>query len=229
MAKTRRSFTRRKREKADWVYRPGIAEEGIHGGWDPLPFNLVRNDPVLGVINSNHLMLYDSHAYMARVTQQSMGIAGVLPDAARAEGRSPKVLMVEGTILFRLLNWTGGNVFPWGMRLGWYEQDQGSGLPLLEQDYSMWNPGIVAGAVSADSATFANDRQKNMREWRWQRVNTTDQTPSHTVNIMAKVARRAPSASHCLMMYLEMSDLSSINSSIQVWSWLRALVADPNA
>lgn len=232
MARRRRSS--KPRPKADWTYRPLVESGTPFGAWmGSLTQSVPRNDPVLGVVNSGHAILYDSVSYMQVATQDSFVLTEDMPSAARAEGRRPMVLQVEGQVHFRLGAWTTGNTTMFGVRLGWYEQDIQTGFPSIEPEYSMFEPQIVGGGRIQDLATYANDRLKNMREWTFVRTfGDTGTIPlSHlTINVKFPRGRRAPSANHCLMLYYECSGLvTPVNGGLNIWSQVRSLISDDNA
>lgn len=234
MARSRKRRGGSRKRSADWVYRPTL-ETGVPWGAynGSITQNVVRNDIVLGVVNSGHFILYDSEAYMTRTAQDSFALAQAYPAAARAEGRRPSVLQVEGQMHFRLGAWTTGNTTMWGIRLGWFEQDQATGFPSIEPDYSMFEPQIATGAVRADNATFANDRVKNIREWMFVRTygdTGTIPTSSLTINVRFPRGRTAPSSNHCLMLYMEVSgQVTPLNGSVFTWCNVRSLISDPNS
>jgi len=231
----RRNHSRKSsRPKADWVYRPFIETGEPFGAYmGAITQSVPRNDPVLGVINSGHAILYDSVSFIQVATQQSFALTQNMPAAARAEGRRPTVLQVEGQVHFRIGAWTTGNTTMFGVRLGWYEQDVQTGFPSIEPEYSMFEPQIVTGGLIQDVATYANDRLKNIREWTFVRnYGDTGSIPlSHlTINVKFPRGRRAPSANHCLMLYYECSGMvTPVNGGVTIWTQCRSLIADDNA
>jgi len=233
VAMRRRKRGRSSSPKADWVYRPliGSPPGDAWGAWaGSLTQSVPRNDPILGTVNSGHAWLYDSENFLQVPTQDWAALQEMLPKAARAEGRRPKVLQVEGQCHFRIGAWSTGNTTMWGVRLGWYEQDTQTGLPSIEPEYSMFEPQIVTGGLVQDVASYANDRLKNIREWTFVKAfGDSGSIPiAHlTINVKFPRGRTAPSANHGLMLYYECSGLvTPVNGGINVWTQVRSLISD---
>lgn len=224
-SRRRRSFTRRARVAADWVYRPNyqLADGTIIddlGTWDPLSGTLLA-----GLANANFHVLYDSHNRFAQL--QSQGLApgiSYMPNAARAEATRPKIMRVQGVIHYRPTAWAIGNILHWAVRFGIFEQDPQSGSVLIDPSFHILNAAPIAGAPMLRAATWANDRNWQRQFNRSHSFGDNGQTWTLFVNF---AVNRRIDPNECYGIYMEASGggyASSVNMFYQLW--LRTLVSD---
>lgn len=222
----RRAFKPRKRTRADWVYRPSLYIDD-EGAVQLVNLGSYLGDRQVGLtpgINGvQTLILYDGTDFLAESTRASIsqtGIQqGVLTRAARAEGKEATVLAVQGSIRVVPNGWAAGTRFDLGFRLGWFEQDDLSGLASVDPDYTMWDTGATTFETPA---VMADQKTANIRTWRIHRgFNDTEGTIQ--VNIFWKGRRRSPSSKHGLMLWCETAPGSL---TLNLMPNLRTLVVD---
>lgn len=230
MSRTRRRTPmRRKKRRADWVYRTHYGESVTHGGYQPATsVTVARNLVAPATINSQALILLDSQAFMEVLMADSFSFAVGMPAASRPElPKRPKVDLVEGDLMVRYLQWTTGAQYQWGWRLGWFEQDTITGLLSLQAEYSMFEPNLAGTDLPQDVANFANDNMGNCREQFTFKRFVTDGSDFATIRFKARIGKRAPTTKHCLALYLELSTLSTTGTSLQLFPALRSLIEGP--
>lgn len=226
---------RRRRKRADWVYRAEMSEFRSIGTYVAEAqaavgkYTIQRNDPILGTFNSSAFVLIDSIAYMELMTVESSAGGGIgLPAAARPDlQRGRKAVMVEGDLLMQLLGAAVGTTFKWAWRLGWFEQDTITGLVSLQPEYSMFEPQIGGTTTPQDVVNFANERLSNIREkFYHHHINPASANANDliTERLRVKINRKAPSSKHALMLYVETSSATTINGSVRYFPRLRTLV-----
>lgn len=234
MARTRRRMMRRRRPKADWVYRHGVWVPGddpdiLTSGWYIGDIAQATYSPIPDVVQSSAAaargyILYDSQNRLNAVASTFSTAAGargvgLLSRAARAEGRGALCLRVQGQILMRPDTWSLGNQFYIGLRIGVFEQDPEMGNLLVSADYNMMDTGQL-GPVAA--GVWANDAQFVWEKRFWLSYNTDRAEPAINQYIDVKFRRRLK-PNQCLGLYVENSE-SSVSVVIQ--RWLRTLVVD---
>lgn len=218
------SPSRRRRPKADWVYRSNVFDTagGLVddlGTYAPQYQTLIANTSLAGV-------LYDSHNFTANAIGGGIpgGGAGVqrpIWSPARAEGGRAYVHRVEGTMFVTPSNWALGSQFQFGVRFGIFEQDPVVGALLLDPNYNM----LTAGAAFVvQPALWANDR-KWQHEFREHRT-FTDNATIFRYRFRVTV-RRSLMPNECYALYMEnpAAETSTISSKF----WFRTLVSDEGA
>lgn len=223
----RRSKGRFKRPKrrADWVYRSsGHIESTAGAGVDLLgtyDSNVLNHTS--GTAASQGHILYDSQNYLRTPVRETFGgVLSHIPRAARAEGRKPTILAVEGIVYWEPSTWALGSLMAIGMRLGVFEQDPGSGNVLLDPEYSMWNDGpYAAGGSLSKVVDWANNGRNNTWERRIH-YGFSDNSVFTVVRVRWR-GRRSLLANECFALYTELEG-TSVDTRTQYW--LRTLVAD---
>jgi len=176
-----------------------------------------------GPANAQSHVLYDSQNYTRQVLGGQFGVGlGQLGRVARAEGRRPLILAVEGIVYWEPSTWALGNLMAIGMRLGVFEQDPGNGVFLVDAAYSMW---VDEPAVASSSLSTVGDWANNGRGNAWERrihYGFSD-NQAFTVTRIRWRGRRALQPNECFGLYTELEP-TSVNTRTQYW--LRTLVAD---
>lgn len=224
---------RSKRMKADWVYRFDTLSYDATGEVFP-ESGLGTYSPAIiaisaGFENAQGHILYDSQNYMARWAAGGHANAAnlapqFLSGPARAEGRRPTILAVEGVMFFIGSDWALGSELSVGCRIGVFEQDPAgatAGSLSLPPAYTMW---ATAATNYAENCTvWANNGRNNA----WERRPFLRYTPgAERAYIVQKVSwrgRRRLEPNECFALYTELENGS--NACTQQF-WLRTLVAD---
>lgn len=225
MPRKRRSFStprsrKARRPKADWVYRNNLLNAGAYadglGTYEP---QVIAHST--GVINAQSHVLYDSHNYLSasRSATPLLGF-GFTRSHARAAGRKPTILAVEGIVYWEPSVWAAGNLMAIGMRIGAYEQDV-SGVFSLDPNYSMWVQQLGAGTDSTNPAYWANAGRQNAWERRVH-YGFSDNSVFKVVRVSWR-GRRVLNDNECWGLYTELEG-TSVNTRTQYW--LRSLVSD---
>lgn len=229
----RRTTTRKRGMRGDWVYRPAISDDNnlytSYGGWmgSTDTFDITNS-----VEDAATLVLYDSHDFMAAVTNLSVfddGLTGAqfptaLPGVARIEGvRMPTALAVDGAVYMRPTAWTLGTRFCAKARLGWHEQDQTIGQILIDPLWSIWDPS------GANPAEQANIRPSHIHEWTFASAcRDNDSTPTFIWHMKWRGRIRAPSSNHMLCIWIEAPGNTLLsNATMRCVSQVRAKMAGP--
>lgn len=227
MARSRgrgRTTTRRRQPRADWVYRSNArADDAVGSDADVIGTYEMNIPPHAGGPgNAQGHILYDSVNYLAQFGAGGNIVGGVqrmIGRAARAEGRKPCILAVEGIIYWEPSIWALGNLMAIGTRFGVFEQDPGTGQVLLDPAYSMWMNEV--GGSQSKPAQWANGTRGNAMERRTH-VGYSDTRPFHVERWRFRT-RRFLAANECFAVYTELEN-TSVDTRTQ-W-WLRTLVAD---
>jgi len=223
-SRTRRTATP-KRRKADWVYRgnarigtdPDGSDADLLGTYEPFIFSHTT-----GPGNSQGHVLYDSQNWLASVGAGGADIGTglrTLNRSARAEGRKPTMLAVEGIVYWEPTTWALGNLMAIGMRIGVFEQDPGTGNLLLDTAYSMWRD--ETGGSLSTVGMWANNGRGNAWERRIH-YGFSD----NSVFTVARIrwhGRRTLMPNECFALYTEL-EATSVNTRTQ--AWIRTLVQD---
>jgi len=216
--------------KGDWVYRPSEVDDVFNqGSYDPEPGGSFEHTLTGGPSNLISIVLYDSQNYFRAVSNQSVGGSRMgLPKAARAEGRQPTIMMVEGVISFSRVTWTTGNTDAWAIRLGEFEQDDDSAQVLIDTTYTMYDQSSDPDAP----AVFANDAQQNWKTW-WFSTSFNNNggafSPvTYQMRFFWKGRRKLHGGSHCCALLLEKPDTVS-DVDVRFRPCLRTFVSDPNS
>lgn len=228
MARSKRTFKRKRKVRADWVYRPQVQGQSARGAYSGLGTNLIPNNVGAGLFNQQAFILLDSTAFLRVLTTESFQTTADLPAAARPEWkRLPTVHMVEGDIPFRLSQFLTGNQVLWGWRLGWFEQDTIDGRLSLQAEWSMFEPQIQGTTLQDDLATFANESKQNLRERHFFRRNETEDLKTAGVfQFRERLNSRAPTEKHALAILFEMSGTySSSGVTMELWPFVRSLIS----
>lgn len=219
----RRTFSKRRRVAADWVYRPCLQD--LAGGLidDLGTYDFITGTLVAGPANANFHVLYDSHNHISN-TMGALAAAPIreMPNAARAEATRPLIMRVQGIATIRPSAWAVGSIFQLGMRFGIFEQDAQSGSVLIDPAYSMWSAG-GAGINQLRVATWANDRNWQHERRFGQAFHDNGAYFMQRFNF--RVNRRID-PNECYGIYMESDTqfVSSINLLYQLW--FRTLVSD---
>lgn len=228
MARARaRGRTRgRTKRRADWVYRPNARLVATYGVIDAdVVGSYTGYIPAHGTGpgNAQGHVLYDSQNYLkALVGGPFAQPTSALPRAARAEGRNPTILAVEGIVYWEPSTWALGNLMAIGMRLGTFQQSPGTGSFLLDPGYSMWiDEPAGAGSDLSVPALWANNGRGNAWERRIHYGFSDNQ--AFTVVRVRWRGRRTLKPDECFGLYTELEP-TSVNTRTQFW--LRTLVAD---
>lgn len=223
-SRRRRTPTRRKARKADWVYRHHV----IDSNNNPAVFDqLGTYEPGIvshatGVDQAQSHILYDSQNYIAHVAAGGVIAPTGLPHLqgqARAEGRKPLILAVEGIVYWEPSMWALGNLMAIGMRMGVFEQDQRLGVFSLDVGYSMWLN--ATGAQQQRVGAWANNGRNNAWERRIH-YGFSDNQAFVVVRVNWR-GRRRLEPNECFGLYTELEG-TSVGTRTQYW--LRTLVAD---
>lgn len=219
MARTRRRMAKppRRRQRADWVYRPRLYDDAGNAFDDLGTYDPVTKSLVAGISTPQAGVLYDSHNYMTQAVATTAASNVRLARAARAEGRNPKVMRVQGMMTVRPSVWAIGSQIQLGIRFGIFEQSPDVGSLILDPEYTMWLQ-TIEGKDSP--ATMANDR-KWQHERRFIRLFDTNAT-QFTLPFNFRV-NRSLLPHECYAVYFEGSS-SSVNLVLQCW--FRTLVQD---
>jgi len=223
----RRPMTRKRKRRADWVYRATITEDSPNVGSYVANSQFVTlGNNTLGpaVFNTRTMVLVDSVAFQETILNTSLSNGVGMPMAAKPEGRGRKVLKVEGDLRWRLVGIGATDFYDWGWRLGWFEQDTITGLASLQAEYSMFEPNI-AGTVPQDIVNFANDKLSNRREKFYQVHNNATIPRVYGVErFLVPIGMRPPSSKHALMLFAEAPSTNTVNTTIRLWPMLRSLI-----
>lgn len=232
MARSRKSRvprgTRRRRPRADWVYRNDVVGEdsalNSYGGWQPS--NVVRSlgSGIDGAIST---ILYDSPNFLrvlngADIVAGGVGADWILSQAARiTERKHPTAIAVEGHVYWSPTTFTLGSRLIVKGRLGWYEQDDDTGQVLLETGFDIWDgPGDTL-------ANNANNSIEHIHDFCWAQQGIVDNTIINGMrHFMWRGRRRQPSERHCLAIVWEQPNTSAYsNTGIRMFTQMRALMA----
>lgn len=225
MARSRRRTSRRRRPRADWVFRGSGHGGNLTGGL--LDDNLASYTPVVtsinvGSANARALILYDSQNTLTHPhSDATTGAMTFLPGAARAEGRNPTILAVVGQLYIEPSTWAAGQIQAYGIRIGAFEQDPQTGLLSLDPDYSMWNI-LAAPVVSAQASTWANWKNWDYEHRTFRVFTTSNGNGGFQIPIRFRCRRRLKPW-QCYAVYME-GENTSVNARIQ--PWFRTLVSD---
>jgi len=220
-AAKRKTTLRKRRQRADWVYRGyEYDEEGgavlDHETYGNSVFTLSGTTPAAGV-------LYDSRAYLMESTTRGGG-PGAMLKAGRAEGgRRPHIIRVQGYIFPEPTTWAVGSLIEVAFRIGIFEQDIPTGDVITPSiDWTMWNN---VGLLPEQSATWANMRRQNLWERRIRRrFSTSNDQAASTIIVNATISAKL-NEEECLAIVGQCSG-ASVDMRGQ-W-WLRSLVVDPH-
>jgi len=232
VARSKRRGMRRRSSagKVDWVYRNDIWVDEANvswGGWGGKSSKPSMSNLPSG---AQSMILLDSVNFLRQMVALDWDAlagadAGVLAAAARPDyTRQPTAVAVQGTIMWRTGTWALGERQAWGVRLGWYEQDQDTGLLSLEPDYTIYYVG--GGTVYRGPAIMANDIATHIKTWHvWQMNTSTDSAGAKSrLDLFWKGRRRAPSEKHCLALYIEGMDMGGYVAPIFECTQVRALI-----
>jgi len=221
MARTKRRMAkapRARRPKADWVFRPNIADDAGNvidavGSYTPeLSKTIVQT--FTGAIG---LVLYDSQNRIKDVVAQGF-IPALFPRAARAEGHRARILRVVGLLAFTPSVWALGSSYFLGIRFGMFEQNSGTGQVVVPTNYHMWGNGSVAPDQTA--ARYANDGLWQVERRTIVRFNDNNST----LNVpFAFRVNRSLRPDQCYAVYIETAS-GSVNVTCN--PTLRTLVSD---
>jgi len=219
--KRRRSFrkpsSRRDKRRADWVYRDnaylddgstddlGSYHEGLY----------VQN---AGQLNHAAVILYDSHNFKRQWV--ASGNVTNLGYEARAEGRNPQVLRVEGIVVVRPGSWALGNEIRWGWRLLRAEQDPRTGAVLLDNNYSMYaHTASLAPSQTANSTNL-------LKEWRFFKGFNASESSMHAVSLRWRGRITLRGGDECLCLYTEGAGAPAASVNCNFQYWFRSLIRD---
>lgn len=223
MAKTRRTFNRRRRSgpRFDWVYRDDGQNLTLGGLAIITSDDLGTYSPNPSVIPGGQnagLILYDSKNYLRNATHGGTGFLGMLQGAARAAGKRAQTRMVTGMVMVRTSSWSLGSNLIIGFRIGVFEQDAGNGLLAASAGYNMWN---TIGDVTP--SVYANQPRSNLWERRiYRSFNDGNTGGTFMVPVMARTRARLADE-ECLGIF---TDVDSDSIDCEVTYWLRTLVSD---
>lgn len=215
----------RDRVSGDWVYRACLYDE-TGGALDSIgSYDPTEQTVVAGFGNSGGCVLYDSHNYVNNIATlfgQAAGNYIPLAAPARPEGRTSKVIRVQGNIIWRPSSWAVGSSFRLGLRFGIWEQDPTTGSIVAPAAENMWSP-IILGALDTHPVFFANTRS-------WQKeYRISEQFSENTVRfekaVNFKVNRRLK-PNECYALWVE---TSAGSTTLLFQYWLRTFVADEGA
>lgn len=176
-----------------------------------------------GIANVLAHILYDSKNRMAHLIGASTTAPPnltMLPGAARAEGRLPFCMRVQGRIEVEASTWAVGNTLGGGIRLGVFEQDAETGLLSLPADYSMF---VTAGnAPYRDPATWANEKRLNLWEKRY-RKDYSDGSANRLIVLEFNRKIRVALQSHECLAFFHEAPSTSVDARAIVWcrTWVR--------
>lgn len=211
---------RSRRRKADWVYRPDLrASDDLLDGDTWGSYEHTVKAQTSGVTNARSHILYDSVNRLASLTLGAGNGNAFVPRAARAEGRKPTILAVEGIVYVEPSTWAIGNLIAMGLRIGIFDQDPIDGAMIVEPDYTLWIAGLPTAGNTA--AIWANQGRRNLWERRVHHGFSDNQT-----FIVVRVrwrGRRRLEPHEALVLYTELEP-TSVN--VRTQSWLRTLVID---
>lgn len=233
MARGRRrsgSFRRRRRLRADWVYRFDSMSYDAEGDRVPESGLGTYSGSIIGhsvgIAEAQSHILYDSQNYIAHWAAggdvNSLALAPIfISGAARAEGRRPTILAVEGVVFVIGSDWSLGSELSMGMRIGVFEQSVDTGNFVIDPSYSMW--GNPVGAAENNVSIWANNGRNNA----WERRPFLRYMPGNEKNYIQVFVRwrgrRRLEPSECFGLYTELEPGSN---ACQCQYWLRTLVAD---
>lgn len=170
-----------------------------------------------GIANVLAHILYDSKNRMAHLIGASTTAppnVTLLPGAARAEGRLPFCMRVQGRIEIEASTWAVGNTLGGGIRLGVFEQDSETGLLSLPADYTMFvDP---ANAPFRSPATWANEKRLNLWEKRYRKDYSDGSVNDFLALEFNRRIRVALQAHECLAIFHE-APSTSVNARVIVW------------
>jgi len=218
---------RKKRRKADWVYRNHIyIDEAM---FSPGGYGIAEDTDNVSNVSAGaraYILLDSQHVLRQSSLFDEIGIgvaaAGLLPASARPEyNRQPTVQCVDGWFTTRTSAWTSGDRWQIGVRLGWFEQDLDTGNLSLDVDYGMMD--LALSEVFRGPAICANDYATHIRDWLF-----THQADGgnnvRQLRIFWTGRRRAPSEKHCLALYVEGRDIGSYQGPY-ISPMVRALIS----
>lgn len=232
MSRSRRSSRvrtpKRSRLRADWVYRANnrVLGTGVLGNDTLGTYEPTVKTQNGGVAAASGNVLYDSKNYIGTVTRGGIGAVinqaslGVIPTAARAAGKKPCMLAMEGVLYIEPQAWVLGNVMAVGVRLGVFEQDL-SGVFSIDVGYSMWRDETVFAFSSP--AHWADDKRRHAKEWRFFKAFGDASTTPLIVGHLRWRGRRYLEDYECFGLYTE---LGAAGIGVRMQYWCRTLVSD---
>lgn len=219
----RRSMPRRRRPKADWVYRDNIystaGPDELLGSYTPRGTSILA-----GPAQAAGKILYDSKGYINPSRQGTTGVTHPVSAAARSEGSKARILMVEGVVFVTPSTWVLGSQMLAGFRFGVFEQSPVTGNIQVDANYSMWSEQLD---VTANPAIWA-DRPHSLERRLFRRFAGGNELTAWTLAVRFRV-NRTLMPNQCFGMYVENSDSSGgLGSSVTfiIQPWLRTLVVD---
>lgn len=227
MARTRRTVSRRRpmrrrRERADWVYRPDLFDQ-IGAQIESLgTYTPVSKTVGKGVENLSNFVLYDSQNRLSGMLNISPVTRDALPRAARAEGRGPLVLGCDGFVDLTTTTWGIGNILHFGLRAVVIEQDPASGFAFIAPTYSMWQQ----STFNADQIAIWRNSGNIAHEVRFVRQFSTGAEQQRWMVPFRFRTRRRLKPYQAFMLLVEFADygLSSVGGVIR--PFIRTLVSD---
>lgn len=211
----------RARRRADWVYRPHIRDETgaiVDGGGS---YEGSFTTLVAGIAGIQFRVLYDSFNYRSTQFPDIGGLnlgGALLGSSAKAEGRNPLILRVQGKFHYSPTTWAVGSQLLLGLRFGVFEQDPVSGLVSVDPTYAMLNG---TATTQTNPAAWANTRNW-VREWRTFQAFASNQAVFQ--QYFDFKCRRALKPHECFGIWAEATSGVSTNAATQYW--FRTLVAD---
>lgn len=210
---------RRSRPRADWVYRPDLYDDlgNVVDGAGTYTVNVKSMTP--GVETARALILYDSENRLAMLARYTTQATVEYPRAARAEGRGPLILGVEGHIEFFPTTWALGVEHHFGWRIAIVEQDPNAPTVYFPPGYNM----LLASTIAGDQAAI----YRNSGNILWERHTFhrfgagNDVTSWHLVVKLRCRRRLLPY--QCLALYME-GRAGTVTGGMR--PWLRTLVSD---
>lgn len=209
----RGSFRSSRARRGDWVYRDQVIDDnGVgasDGTWSPVIFAQTS-----GQANRRGFVLYDSQNFLRQMA--GSGAVDRLSNAARAEGKRPLMLEVDGHVYMEPTVWAVGNIIAWGLRILIDEQDPSAGGLVQAAAYSMWaNVGVQSSAFYANQPNW-------IAEKRIYKVFNASQDSHRDFTWNVKFRRRLQ-AHQALWIYSE-GESTSVNTRLQFY--MRTRVVD---
>jgi len=216
----KRTFTRARRARRDWVYRDDGAAHSVGGNVILTADDLGTYSPnslAIGSTDQAGLILYDSRNYLRTMTHGGAGVLGAISPAGRAAGKRAQTHIVTGQIFIVTSDWAVNAEMGLAIRIGVFEQGVGSGLIETAANLSLWSS---VGETSL--AAFANQQRSNLWERRMRHAFAADTGAIFALPIRARVPARLDD-NECLGIIFEVHQ-DSVN--LTIFNYLRTLVSD---